>query len=368
MNSNSIASLSNTKLVSLKKILKEMCVDICLITETWLNNANKTRETLEDFKSTTGYEFLRKDRNGGRGGGVAVCFNTNKIELTKAKIPPCKHEIYAAVGRRAGQRRKVVVLIAYVPPSYNAQQNKSFYKSMNDAMMTLKNKYNDPYVIIGGDFNRRSIYEATREYPDIRPISTGPTRGDATLDVLLTNFNDSLVDAGTTSSIFNETGVETDHKTVFTVHRMPRVPSYEIQNYSYYHIEGEGDKKFGCWLDNQDWMPVLTAETPSLKTQELHRLFDQGMSECYEWKTRNKKSSEPVWMTDWLRELIKDRRKVFSTDGGFRSARWKAMKNKIIRIVKNRKKKYNDYVLTRFESGDARDYFRNVRCLLGGKQ
>lgn len=176
------------KLESFRKILKELCADICLVTETWFRETEKINDEIADFTNKTGYCFLRRDRKDRRGGGIAICYKKEKIAMSKAKIPPSKHEIYAAIGRRRGQRRKIAVLVAYVPPWYNAQQNKSFYKAANDALMTICNKYVDPYVIVGGDFNRRSLREATREYPDITQIATGPTRADSTLDIIATNF------------------------------------------------------------------------------------------------------------------------------------------------------------------------------------
>ena len=45
--------------------------------------------------------------------------------------------------------------------------------------------------------------------------------------------------------------------------------------------------------------------------------FAAGLDLAFERKTRVKKESEPPWMTDWMRELIEDRRGVaFSGRGG----------------------------------------------------
>ena len=224
------------KLVSLKETLNELGADVCLITETWFKRTDSTiDQILEDFKYSSGYEFLRKDRQSDRrGGGVAVCFKACRVQFCKAKIPPTKHEVYAVVGRRIGQRRKIVVLVVYVPPYYNAEQNRSLFKYTNDAILALKNKYEDPYFVIGGDFNRRDFNLATSEYPEIKSISTGPTRGDATLDIIGTNMNDTLVDSGVTAAIESDAGSVTDHMTVFSQFRMPRVPSYTVEEYSYY--------------------------------------------------------------------------------------------------------------------------------------
>lgn len=164
---------------------------------------------------------------------------------------------------------------------------------MNDIIMAIKNKYNDPYLIIGGDFNRRNLKEATREYPEVRQIITGPTRADATLDIIATNFNDSLEDSGLLDPVFNLDDIESDHKTVFAKHRMPKVPSYDVQDYSYFHLDKAGDERFGGWLRSQSWREVLSAGSPSLKVEELHRLLQQGMSSSYEWKTRKKNPQSP---------------------------------------------------------------------------
>ena len=160
---------------------------------------------------------------------------------------------------------------------------------MNDAILAVRNKYNDPYIIIGGDFNRRSASEATRDYPDIRPVTTSQTRGDSTLDIVLTNFNDELMDAYTVDPIFNTEGTESDHRPILTKHRMPKVPAYQIQEYSYHHLSTEGDLKFKGWLMQQTWSDVYRAQTPSDKVVSLHKLFKEGMNHSYEWKTRRNK-------------------------------------------------------------------------------
>ena len=226
-------SLKN-KMVSFNKILNEMTADVCLVTETWLKNENEINCMLEDFTSRTPYGFLRKDRGAGkRGGGIAIFYNKEKIQLSKAKIPPTKHEVHAAIGRRTGQRRKIAVVVLYVPPWYNADQNRSFYAYINDVIMSIKSKYDNPMILIGGDFNRREHKQCVHDYPEIKPVITGPTRGDAVLDIIMSNFNELLVDSGVAPPILSDDGTATDHNTVFTTFRIQRVPSYSIQEYSY---------------------------------------------------------------------------------------------------------------------------------------
>ena len=358
-------SLKN-KLESLKETMNELGTDVCAIVETWFKPADPSiKMLLEDFKHKNGYEFLRKDRQSmRRGGGIAICFNTNRICLCKAKIPPTKHEVYAAVGRRMGQRRKVVVLVIYVPPWYNAEQNRSLFNYTNDALLALSNKYDNPYFVVAGDFNRRDFNQATREYPQIKSILTGPTRNDAVLDIIGSNMNDSIIDKGVVAPIISNDEVESDHSTVFCQFRMPRVPSYSVQSYTYKHLTEESHEAFGNWIANNNWEAVLESKDPDSAVETLHEEFEKGINASYKTITRNKKSSEPAWMSDWLRDEIEDRRKVFKTDQK-RSNRWKALKDKISRSVRKRKKKHNEFILDKFNNeSNPGKFFHHLQCLL----
>ena len=179
---------------------------------------------------------------------MAICFKADRVSFTKAKIPPSKHEVFAAVGRRTGQRRKIVAIVVYVPPHYNADQNRSLLSYTNDVLLAVKSKYDVPYIVYGGDFNRRDFDLSTCEHPEIKAINVGPTRAGAVLDILATNFNESLSESGTVEPIWSQERVRSDHRTVLVSHKMPRVPEYKIEEYSYRHLTEEGFTKFGEWL------------------------------------------------------------------------------------------------------------------------
>ena len=118
--------------------------DVTIITETWLQDDHRINKFLDDFQDNTMYSLIRKDRGGGkRGGGLCIAFNREKIHFEKAKLPYSKHELLAAVGRRTGQRRKIVVLAIYVPPWYNAAANRSLCKVVDKALTLLRSRYVD---------------------------------------------------------------------------------------------------------------------------------------------------------------------------------------------------------------------------------
>ena len=153
--------------------------------------------------------------------------------MNKCKLPDSEFEIVAAVGRRTAQRRKILTIAAYLPPKYSTEYKREFLAFLCDAILTLKNKYNDPYVIIAGDFNRRNLSEAIKDYPEIKPIKTSPTRGLEVLDIIATNMNEE----GVTTPISAQDGTESDHKTVYSRFRMPRVPTYKMSEIHLYKVE-----------------------------------------------------------------------------------------------------------------------------------
>ena len=73
----------------------------------------------------------------------------------------------------------------------------------------------------------------------------------------------------------------------------------------------EGNACFGAWLDSKDFSSILHSNDPDGQVALLHSTFEEGMDGFFEWKMRNKKSSEPSWMADWIRDIISTRRKVY---------------------------------------------------------
>ena len=146
---------------------------------------------------------------------------------------------------------------------------------------------------MAGDFNRRDINKAIGNFPLVKLIRTPPTRGNATLDLVATNMEDMLVDSGVTDAVASEEGVASDHLTVFLSFRMPRVPQYEIEKYTYHHLTPEGSKKFEDWLTIQEeegWEKIFNKHcTSEMVDDELHELFEQAMDLCYEKKQELKK-------------------------------------------------------------------------------
>ena len=144
---------------------------------------------------------------------------------------------------------------------------------------------------------------------------------------------------------------------------MPRVPAYRVETYSYFKITDEGKQKFGQWLEHQDWTPVELAQSPSDQVEILHRLFDEGTRQAFEWKTRKKKMSEPSWVNDGIRDLISSRRKIYCRTGD-RNETWFRLKRITDDMIEKSRKKSESAIRELFlNGGSPRDFFYCVKKL-----
>ena len=142
------------KLYSLVDTLDEIDCNIAVVTETWFRPSPQLEQLLRDAEDVTGYGFIRRDRcqtgSEARGGGVAIIYKKSDLVMTPLKVRG-NHEIVAALARRTGQRRKVVTIGAYIPPSADSESSKQFLEEISDTVRTFKAKYASPYFIIAGD-------------------------------------------------------------------------------------------------------------------------------------------------------------------------------------------------------------------------
>lgn len=94
---------------------------------------------------------------------------------------------------------------------------------------------------------------------------------------------DSTVHSGVTEPICNQIDTQTDHLTIFINAKIPRVPSYVTQKYSYLKQTEEGDKKMQNYLRQPGGEAHLRQfNDPYQMVEKLHEILNIGMEECYE--------------------------------------------------------------------------------------
>ena len=81
------------------------------------------------------------------------------------------------VGKFVGYSRDIVVIACYLPPNLATARAASGLNFIRGAVIGVKRKLDDPYIIISGDFNQWKIDETLEDFPDLLEANVGPTRG-----------------------------------------------------------------------------------------------------------------------------------------------------------------------------------------------
>ena len=187
---------ASSKRAELPILLCETKPDIIIGSETWLDN---TISSAEIFPPNYEYTVYRKDRNR-EGGGVLVAVHNNLASkaIPELSADPTCEIVWVEIKLKGCCDLHVGAF--YRPHQGNAESVTALQESISRA-----NKPN-VHIVLGGDFNfpgidwDTSTIKNTCQYPTLHnnfisilhdngleQIVTEPTRGDNTLDLLITN-------------------------------------------------------------------------------------------------------------------------------------------------------------------------------------
>ena len=148
------------KIESMIDCMSETDARIAVITETWLRDGERLDQDAEDLSAGAGLGMLARNRstpaaNGVTYGGVAVFWQEAHCGLKETKISnPDNFEILACAGNLKGHKRKMCVLACYLPPNYTRARADKALDTITDAVVDLKRRFTDPYLVVTGDFNQ----------------------------------------------------------------------------------------------------------------------------------------------------------------------------------------------------------------------
>ena len=81
------------------------------------------------------------------------------------------------------------MVAVYIPPNYSVPRVNGCLDYVENLLVDIKARYQDPYVIVAGDFNQWQIPQALSEFPDLTEIDVGPTRADRKIDRIFCNVS-----------------------------------------------------------------------------------------------------------------------------------------------------------------------------------
>lgn len=295
-------------------------------------------------------------------GGVAIVYKCSKIKFKEFRLPGNDFEIVCGIGTLAFHVQKVIALSIYIPPQYSAAESRRCLEFIEDSIIKLKGQFKDPYILIGGDFNKRDIDGALANFPDLSLVSSLPTRDGQNLDRIYVNFRSQVFETGVLKPLENSAGVRSDHSVVYALARLKRIRSFEWIEYTYKKYTKEAEEKFGEWIAQHDWESVYTGKSSSDKALAFDSTCKWAMDKFFPDVTVKRKSTDDPWINDTILDLMEKRSKIFRNSGE-RTAGWKKLNKHITKLVKKRKRKYYDFHgIAMMDPQQTRKFFKNVRA------
>lgn len=108
-------------------------------------------------------------------------------------------------------------------------------------------------------------------------------------------------------------------------------------------------RQFGQWLVGYPWVEVLTIRDVTEKWNNYLSTINQAYHHFFATKTQHTHPADLPWMTSRIKALMQQRNRAFHTD----RARYRALRNTVIREIAVAKKEYYPQELQHLEGNNT---------------
>ena len=341
-----------------------MGLNFFAITETWLGSDEATKREIKTLAEVERISILTRNRNG-RGGGVALAFDMTRAQFSIIKLPRNTFEVMCTRGKIEGIEREFIVFVIYLPPKMTAANLACFNEFLADSIEYVLQKYNEPYVVLTGDMNRKDVSPAVVDFPDIKLKPTAATRGQKCLDLTFTNFCDRILGAHVAPPLeSNDGSSSSDHRVVFFETCLYKKPPISKSTFTFRPYTTRGEEMFGNLLLSTDWTFLEASEDPA---EDLCTRLEVFTSLAFPEKTRTKTNRDKPWVTEIVRKISRRKRREYKRHR--RSSRWKKLDDEMNSLVLEGKTSFFERIKTKVQrSSNTREYFKAVSALVNDNQ
>ena len=213
--------------------------------------------------------------------------------------------------------------------------------------------------IITGDFNRLNTGRLQNHF-NLKQLVKFPTRGDAVLDLVLTNMSDHL----SSPQCFPPFGLS-DHCTVIVQPKRRESNQHTRKSITIRDIRVSKKICLGRYFSNIDWSIVTNRPTCEGKFKAFCELVDIGMSNIMPERTIKVCPKDVPWMSFRLKELIRLRQLSFHANKN--SLAFKFYRNAVNKERKRCKANYYASKVQDLKDVNPRRWWSEVKRLCGSK-
>ena len=229
-----------------------------------------------------------------------------------------ENEIKIKQGKVGKIQRQVAIFCLYLEPRMKVDDLAQLSDLIAGKILKLKSK-GDPLIFVGGDMNRRSLDSALDDYADIVQINHTPTRGAACLDVLYAN--DSNLSPTNWPPLETSKGIRSDHLCIVFSGKVQKSRTHVWLKRTMQKHTDEAMREFGSRLRRADWNAILPEHLePDDLVQRLQDWAATNKNELFPLRTICYRTDEPPWMTEGIRRVSKQKKRVYKREG--KSRHW----------------------------------------------
>ena len=342
------------KMMALRDAFDSLKLNVACITETWYRGGSELRDHLIEVEGASGLRILHRSRDGRSkksGGGVAIAFDTASCNL---KMRTLKHigkgdEVLCAVGVVGKVARKVAIFAIYVPPSITVLAWESLREAIAIEVGAVMKTYKDTIILITGYFNHRDIAGTINKVGQFKALSTGPTRGLNTIDIVYTNSPESHTKTLTLPPLCAEGGVPSDHRCVFTVADFPPTRGYSWEVKFRRTRDAAREDAFASDLQQWNWGHLESAGDVTKMAGALEEAIGTLTEKHFPLERTRRRSTEQPWITKKIRKLWRRKLRVYKKYG--KNHRWYDTDRKLQEAIEDARSGFVDLLLEEGNSG-----------------
>ncbi|XP_072042807.1 uncharacterized protein [Amphiura filiformis] len=206
-----------------------------------------------------------------------------------------------------------------------------------------------------GDFNRMQINNILYNC-NLKQLIKFPTRGQATLDLVLTNIGAHYNEPIPLSALG-----KSDHISIMWK-PLEYVAKHSNVKRTYRSMKEHQIREFGNWIQHKDWTNVLNASNTQQKADALYESLHGAVESFFPLTTVKVHNNNKPWMSDKIKKLVKKRQLAFSTGN---NEVYKKLRNKVQREIKRAKQFYYANRVRNLQATNPRKWHQQIKTMTG---
>ncbi|XP_068674469.1 uncharacterized protein [Montipora foliosa] len=333
-------------------VVKYANLGLVCVTESWL------KSNIHDNVVALGsYNIIRRDRTETEHGGVCVYIkNTIKFTVLDDLEDPSFEALWIQISPTRLPRGYSSILLGafYHPPSAN---DSAFLEYLETYLSSIETRYSNCGICLVGDFNRLQTTRLRNNYK-LKQIVNFPTRGERTLDLVLTNLQDHYE----TPTQRPPLGLS-DHMSIDVQPEVTIKSNSSTTNVQSRDMRPSKHLAMRTYLESVDSDSILNSvDSCEGKTSLLEQIIKTGLDHVMPMRTRKVHSTEPPWITSSLKNLLQKRQSALSRgdDQMFRELR-----NRVNRKRKMCRANYYQAKVEHLKKCKPSEWWKEVKKLSG---